>query len=170
MWVRRLNIIYHNSVCQRQPDTNSHLFDGHEQMHSISCNEWWGWLCAAHTLGCLSDSLSQWLSQNLPSCPFYVRLWIRHRPTLLKLFEIYSRSYATFSSSILGKKHLIQLPATICMVCSGAMDMVSNKCAKNLLLGVQQFVTGAVPSKGNHCTLFTPKKAHSSTLRVHITI
>ncbi len=95
---------------------NSHLFDGHEQMHSISCNEWWGWLCAAHTLGCLSDSLSQWLSQNLPSCPFYVRLRIRHRPTLLKLFEIYSHSYATFSSSSLGKKHIIQLPPTICMV------------------------------------------------------
>ncbi len=71
---------------------------------------------AAHTLGCLSDSLSQWLSQNLPSCPFYVRLRIRHRPTLLKLFEIYLHSYATFSSSSLGKKHIIQLPPTICMV------------------------------------------------------
>ncbi len=163
MWVRSLNIIYHNSVCQRRPDTNSHLFDGHEQMHSISCNEWWGWLCAAHTLGCLSDSLSQWLSQNLPSCPFYVRLWIRHRLTLLKLFEIYSHSYATFSSSILGKK-------TSYSVTTYNLHGLTNKCAKKLLLGAQQLVTGAVPSKGNLCTLFTPKKAHSSTLRVHITI
>lgn len=110
-WTSSITIQYVNGGL-----TQILMFDGHEQMHSISCNEWWGWLCAAHTLGCLSDSLSQWLSQNLPSCPFYVRLWIRHRPILLKLFEIYSHSYATFSSSILGKKHLIQLPPTICMV------------------------------------------------------
>ncbi len=164
MWVRSLNIIYHNSVCQRRPDTNSHLFDGHEQMHSISCNEWWGWLCAAHTLGCLSDSLSQWLSQNLPSCPFYVRLWIRHRLTLLKLLRYIHTVYATFSSSIFREKK------TSYSVTTYNLHGLTNKCAKKLTFRGTTACHWGSASKGNLCTLFTPKKAHSSTLRVHITI
>ncbi len=63
MWVRGLNIIYHNSVVNRDlTQILICLMATSKCIQLVAMNG--GADSAAHTLGCLSDSLSQWLSQN----------------------------------------------------------------------------------------------------------
>lgn len=65
---------------------------------SLPLTRWAVWATASHNG-----------YQNLPSCPFYVRLWIRHQLNLLKLFETHSQTV----QAVFQEKHLIQLTPTI---------------------------------------------------------
>ncbi len=117
---------------------------------SVPLTRWAVWVTVSHN-GYHRIFLPAFLCQALNQTSAYA----------FEIIEIYSHSYATFSSSTLGKKHLFSYHLQ-------SAWFNQQMCQKITFRGTTA-CHWAVPSKGNLCTLFTPKKAHSSTLRVHIT-